>query len=61
MATYSPVTKLLTIELTKPDSFEDITLPIPAQTMILRHYRCDLDTSNKTSYLKVINFILNLY
>ncbi|KAH9259027.1 hypothetical protein BASA81_002647 [Batrachochytrium salamandrivorans] len=55
MTSYSAVTKILTIELTTPNSFEDITIPVPAQKMILRHYRCDLDISGKTSFLRGLN------
>lgn len=56
---YNSFTKILTIETTNPQSFEDITVTIPAQKLILRHYRVDLNIdvrgTGALEYRRVIN------
>ena len=59
---YNAETKVLTIEVTKAESFEDITKQIPAQKLILRHYRIDLAIkareTAKLEYRRVANIQL---
>ncbi|KAH9244351.1 hypothetical protein BASA81_018247 [Batrachochytrium salamandrivorans] len=52
--------RILTLESTSPESFEDITTGIAAQTIILRHYRADLDVTAQEAGTRPYHRVFNI-